>query len=238
MLKTKKSFLIATAIFVVAEIILGCFIQEVSGKTYGILTVLSVLLACVFAILNLKKNAMVILTVIALVFTVFADVFLSGLFEGKNNQLIAMLFFCVVQICYFIRLYLNHELDYAKGLHISSRAFASIGAVLATVLVLRDGTNALAIVSLFYYANLIVNVVTAFTQTKKSVLLAVGLLLFACCDFFVGLSVMASDFLVLPEGSLLDKLNNTGVNIAWIFYVPSQTLLALSINEKMLFSKA
>ncbi len=234
MLKTKKSFLIATAIFVVAEIILGYFIQEVSGVAYGIL---SVLLACVFAFLNLKKNAMVVLTVIAFSFTLLADVFLSGLFEGENNQLIAMMFFCVVQTCYFIRLYLNREREYAKGLHLSFRAITCIGTVVATVLVLRDGTNALAIVSLFYYANLIVNIVIAFTQTKKSVLFPIGLLLFACCDFFIGLSVMANDFIVLPEGSILDKLNNTGMNMAWIFYVPSQTLLALSVNEKMLFSK-
>ena len=74
------------------------------------------------------------------------------------------------------------------------------------------------------------------STSSKSILFPIGLLFFVCCDFFVGLSVLATDFLILEEGSILYSLNNIGVNMAWVFYVPAQTLLALSVNEKRLYN--
>ena len=236
MLKTKKSYLIATIIFIVAEIILGYFIQTTRGKTYGILTVSSVALAFTYAILNLRKEKSVIFTVIALCFTVVADFFLCGLVEGENNQLIAMCVFNVTQLLYFWRIYRNHDSKNQKVVHLSVRVFLCIGAVVATILVLGDNVNALSIISLFYFANLFVNIIFAFIQFDISKLLSIGLLLFLFCDIFIGLSVMAESFIAVEEGSLIYTLNHLGVNMAWVFYVPSQTLIALSVSEDRLFS--
>ena len=61
--------------------------------------------------------------------------------------------------------------------------------------------------------------------------IAVILLLFLLCDTVVGLDVMASDYLPIGEGSFIYKLLNTNLNLAWIFYVPSQALIGISLAK-------
>ena len=105
-------------------------------------------------------------------------------------------------------------------------------AIVITIIVLKEKTDALSLISLFYYANLIMNIVFAFMQTKKSTIFAIGLLLFAMCDFFIGLSVMADSYLQLSAENLLYKLNDLDFNFAWLFYVPSQACIALSLLKE------
>jgi hypothetical protein len=54
------------------------------------------------------------------------------------------------------------------------------------------------------------------------------LALFICCDVCIGLSLIEG-YLPLSKGSLLYHLAHPGFNLAWVFYVPSQALLALSL---------
>ena len=237
MLNTKKNYLLAAIIFIAAEIILGVLVQCYSGLAYSILTLVSVSIALIFVAFCLEKKRLNILMVITFVFTVLADLFLCGIVENENAKLIAMIFFNFVQIGYFIRIFLLHSNKKQKIVHLTVRLVIILIAVLATILVLRENTNALAIVSLIYYANLIVNIVFSFTQTKISWFLPIGLVLFILCDTFIGLEVMQELFLTVEEGSFIYKLTHTGFNFAWLFYVPSQTLLALSVKEVFLLKK-
>ncbi len=101
-------------------------------------------------------------------------------------------------------------------------------------MILGEASNFLSLITMFYFANLVTNQIYAFAQTKHSYLLPIGLFLFILCDVFVGLSVLESSFLPIPEDSLIHKINEIGLNMAWVFYVPSQTLIALSVNEDKL----
>ena len=78
------------------------------------------------------------------------------------------------------------------------------------------------------FANLIVNVAFAFVKFKRDCVLAIGLLLFLLCDFFVGMS-MIGGYLPIEEGTFIYHLAHPSFNAAWLFYVPSQALLASSI---------
>ena len=235
MLNTKKSYIVATTLFVVAQIILSVFIQLTRDVTYGILTVSSVSLACIFVLVNYKRKGWFLLA-LAFINTVIADTFLSGLALLDFNQIIAMCFFIVVQSCYFLILYTNHTTVKQKVIHVIVRSAVSIIAVLLTVLVLKEKTNALVIIAMIYFANLLVNVVYAFIQIRLSLLLPIGLLLFVLCDIFIGISVLYQMF-PFPTDSFLYTLNTFISNPAWMFYVPSQTILALTVKENLLIKR-
>ena len=147
-------------------------------------------------------------------------------------QLPAMIFFSITQICYFLRLYLNQANSHNKRLHLIFRALSIVVALTLTIIVLKDKTDALSLVSLFYYANLIFNIIIAFAQFKKCPVLAIGLLLFLMCDTVIGLNIMANSYISDAKDSLIYRILNPGFNLAWIFYVPSQTLIAISLLKK------
>ena len=84
--------------------------------------------------------------------------------------------------------------------------------------------------------NLIVNIIFAFAEFKKHPLLAIGLLLFALCDVIIGFYFI-DDYLPLAADSIIYKILGSGINLAWIFYLPAQTLLSISLLPKRLKSK-
>ena len=80
---------------------------------------------------------------------------------------------------------------------------------------------------------LITNIIFAFMLRPARPVFAIGLLLFLGCDTFVGLGMIEA-YLPVNEGSLLYLLAHPPINMAWLFYTPSQTLLGLSLLGKRL----
>ena len=236
-LNNKKHFLVATTLFVVAQIILSIFIQKTGDITYGILTVSSVTLACVFVILNYKKSKFGFLMIIALINTVIADTFLSGLAVFGESQFVAMCFFVVVQACYFLIIYDRQNSQNAKIAHLIIRIIISLIAVVLTIVVLGDKVNGLVIITMLYFANLLLNLIYSFIQIKKSILLPIGLFFFVLCDICIGLHVIDTTMMTIPPTSILYPIVHSGINLAWAFYVPCLTLLALSVKEKFIINK-
>jgi hypothetical protein len=105
--------------------------------------------------------------------------------------------------------------------------------VFATAAVLGANCDFLAMISMVYYANLALNIVFAFGCFKKNPLLALGLLLFICCDTCVGIA-MLDGYMAFSKDSLLYRMLHPGFDLVWAFYLPSQMLLALSLLPKRL----
>lgn len=101
-----------------------------------------------------------------------------------------------------------------------------------TVLILKDATDPLAVISICYYVNLIYNIILAFLQFRQYKCFAIALVLFLLCDTVIGLQVMSGGYLPIPEGSLLDQILSVPFNLAWLFYLPSQVLISLSSRKK------
>ncbi len=223
----KKAFkLPAALLFLLTELVLGILVHTTSGRANIWVSFSCVLLACLFASLFFEKSKAYFLTQLGLVCTVCADIFLVVMDPIK--QLPAMLFFSVTQMCYFARLYLNHVTKKQKMIHLIARVAVTLVALVLTVAVLGENTDALSLVSLFYYANLVFNIIVAFTQLKACPALAIGLLLFLFCDTIIGLNVMADSYISgVGDNVILELINS--FNLAWVFYVPSQTLIALSL---------
>lgn len=224
MRRNKKLLATAVLLFLCVAYALAVLLQiteepAVSYYSFGL-----VVLCCLFCALLAEKSAVYGLTQLALFTTVCADYFL--VYVDNVRPLPAMLFFSVTQLCYFGRLYLTDPCPKRRRVQLFLRAGLSLFALLLTVLILGGDTDALALVSMFYYANLILNVIFAFVG-RRDTLLAIGLLLFLLCDTCVGLGNLYA-YLPVNEAAL-NRVLYGYCNLAWVFYSPSQVLLSLSL---------
>ena len=96
---------------------------------------------------------------------------------------------------------------------------------------LREKTDALALISVCYYANVILNIVAAFRQFRSKPIFPIALVLFLLCDRVIGLQVAAGGYLPIGEDSWLYRLIFMNFNLSWFFYLPSQVLIALSSKK-------
>ena len=218
-------FILAVSLFVAVEIALGIALQVTSGRTAAACSFASVILACLFCAMFAETSADYVLTQTALILTVCADYFL--VWSEPQIKLPAMLFFLLAQLCYAARLY-HVAAPKERRTQWIFRAALSFTAVIVTVSVLRSNTDALALVSMLYYANLILNLLFSCFRFHSRTLLAIGFLLFLLCDTVIGLDLIHT-YLPIPDDALLYRIIRPGFNLAWVFYLPSQVLLALSL---------
>ena len=185
----------------------------------------AIVLCFVTSLVLLRARFESVFTSIALLFTVVADFFLILLGTGK---LIAMCAFTLTQIFYCLRTLSMATSRCERLWNLAVRLTLSVMAASAVFIVLKEDAEALFVVSLIYYANLLTNIVFSFIHIKKHPLFAVGLLLFAICDALIGLSFVENIF-ALPDGNFIDILWSLPVHLESMFYQPSQVLLALSV---------
>ncbi len=210
----------ATMAFLLLEMILYCIIHTASGTTVVVAMFSSIVLCFVYALARGVKCAPLIVG--ALACTVCADFFLVVC--EPIEQLWGMVFFLGAQILYAIHL---HRADRGRVL-LLVRVGLVAAAVVAALGVLRERTDALALVSMAYYANLIANILVSARRIKTAPLLFIGFVLFILCDTVIGLQVAADAYLPIAEGMWLHRLLFASFNLAWVFYLPSQVCLALS----------
>lgn len=232
MLNTKKKIIPALVAFILVEVVLGIFIQFNGDVAYWALTLSAIVVAFVFVALCYRKTLFSSIMLLALFMTVLADLFLTGFIKHADKQFMAMCFFCVVQGCYCTILTLN-QTKKQRIKHLSIRGGVSVATLIITILVMKENANALVIISTFYFANLVTNLVYGYLQIKISILLPIGLTFFMLCDILIGLDVLQT-IMTFPPDSIVSVINGIGFNLAWAFYVPAQTLLGISSVEKIL----
>ena len=165
-----------------------------------------------------KKFAYIVFA--ALGFTLVADYFLLVKNEYYDVGVSA---FIIAQTCYFIKIYLERGRFPSVSLAVRSLAFVAASACLF-ILKLAEPLTVLAAA---YAVSLLGNVVESYFNVRFGVgdlIFAVGLTAFACCDVCV-LAFNLGDFIDIPlSSSALDVI----VNLAWVFYLPSQIAISLS----------
>lgn len=195
----------------------------------------AVLVAFLHTAIYFKKNQKGQYVFIAMLFTLISDVFLVLLYTKTGKylyQALGMTTFSIAQIFYALYLHFLEKSKRKRVCFLIVRITLIVIIEITTLLVLKNNVNYLAVITMFYYTNLIVNTVFAFTFKKEKLVFAIGLLLFVFCDLFIGANVAVGTFFLAEEGSLLYALAHPPFNVAWLFYVPSQTLISLSIiNE-------
>ena len=226
--KSKSFWITVTALYVCVQTALGIALQVTHGRVINTCQFGAIILACLFCAVLAERSREYAFTQIALVCTVCADYFL--VWSQPIKQLPAMLFFLCAQTAYAARLYLLAGKTERRVQLISRVALCAV-IVIVTLAVLGQNADALAIVSMLYYAQLILNVVFAFAKFRSRAVLAIGFLLFLLCDTVIGLDLI-NGYLPIPPDALLYKIIRPGFNLAWVFYLPSQVLLSLSLLPK------
>ncbi|MBQ2070401.1 MAG: hypothetical protein II467_05680 [Bacilli bacterium] len=152
----------------------------------------------------------------ALLFTVLADIFLLVLNRYYDA---GVSIFILAQLLHFIRA--SRQLKERRiylYISIALRAFLCVGVPL--LLFPLGQVSSTNILSMVYFPLLVMNLVDSLFMAiridrQKGIYLSIGFFLFLCCDISVGLS-------------------NLGVSLwwlIWIFYGPSQILIALSLSR-------
>lgn len=173
---------------------------------------LGILLCLVFALWAGTRPGGEHLTGLALAVTAVSDVFLLLL---NRNYLLGVGLFCVVQLCYGIRIFRANGGKSWWALRLGLSGAALVG---LRTLGLLDRLNGLALV---YFSNFLCNVLSSLAcRGVRARQLSVGLSLFLCCDLCVG--AFQNPALVPPA---LADFAWIGM---WLFYLPGQVLVALS----------
>ena len=176
-------------------------------------------------IFNLKNGNLLRLAALC---TLGADYFLVASDDIKRLE--GMYCFLGTQLFIFLHIYLSDENKKRRKTHLITRLCLTLGFTVAALLVLGKSADALAIISIIYYANLVTSIIFAINGRPGGIILMLGLILFALCDINVGLWVLNDMYTGgFPEGSLLHSLLFSGVDLVWIFYIPSQALIPLSL---------
>lgn len=221
-----KSFLYYyVGIFIVWELLVAFLLQITPYPFSSLFSFFAILTCFLFALSFFRIKLDYLFTILALLSTVVADVFL--VLCNPLNQLAGMVAFLFAQTFYAIKLTIAKQKLLTRIILLSVRLLLTITVIILTVIVLKDSCDALAIISVVYYVNLALNAVYAFICHKY--LFAVGLVLFALCDICIGLQVMAGGYLPIPSDSFIMKILYPGFNLPWVFYLPSQVVIALSV---------
>lgn len=218
-MKNQKSI---TTIFIMVEAVLYALIMTAGGKLLIWSEFISIILCFLFALFSFKYPLMIG----GLAFTVCAD-FCLVMYQ-PIQQLWGMVFFLTAQIFYVVQLHRQK----LPGSLLTARLILAIAVEIIAVLILGENTDTLALVSICYYVNLIMNMVCAFARFKHNRLLAFGFVLFILCDTVIGLQVASGGYLPIPDGSFVHDLIFSRFHLSWFFYLPSQVLIAISIRNK------
>ncbi len=209
--------------FLCVQMTLYALIFTVGGDLVRYLCIVS---AFVFSGYVILKNKVGYITFFSFCFTLAADLCL--VMTEPREQLLGMIFFCGTQVLLALRIHGTYKSKRARCITLAIRVVLVIFVQALTLAVLGDKYDALSGVTMFYFANIVLSAVLAFVNFKSMKLFSFGMLCFVLCDVFVGLSSAAGAYLSFAEGSLLYTLANPAFDAAWMFYVPSQTLLSIS----------
>lgn len=220
LLKYKK---IALPIYIGVMAVLG--VLMFTTEHFRVYAYLSVITAFLMNLAFLTHRLYAIMNAVALLFTLGADYLL--VVRGDNYPF-AMVLFSIAQLSYAVRIWVESR-EGMKRVELISRIIVGIITVLVPPLVLGEGADFLAAISVFYFGQLILNCVFALIGYKRpNILLFFGFLLFLFCDIFVGFGNL-SGYLPIEPGTVFWWMAHPPINMAWVFYLPSQTLLGMSL---------
>lgn len=225
----KKLNIIASSIFASIELVLLILIETLNNfQVVPILQYISIALCFAFSLIFTKADKFNLFISIGLLLTLGADTFLVMI--KPQNKLAGMIFFLMAQIVYCGYLILKNNNNKVNIINLSIRILGSILIGIIAYAVLKDAFDALSLVSSVYIFNELMNIIFSFFTFGENKLFSIGFVLFFVCDIFIGLSVANGVYLQISN-SLASAISN-GL-LAWAFYVPSQTLIALNTSLKL-----
>ena len=166
-----------------------------------------------------------LLSLLALLCTAGADLFLAALKDAQWVPGLAV--FCCAQLFWAMRLLLL-EAGKRRFVHLLTWALTCATLLIVAILWARGADTVLLLSAA--YASLLLTTVLFSWLTPVNLLFTLGMTLFLGCDLFVAVN-NAALYLDLSAYPLLQTLHDLPFNMMWAFYGPSQMLLALSTSR-------
>ena len=203
---------------------------------FSLFSYICVISSCLFCAVVSDGSRSWLFTQLGLVGTVGADFFLVFILPDQK-RVPGLIFFCMAQIAYFLRIYFEDQNRLRRKIHLALRGVASVAALIVTPVVLGSRMDTVALISVFYYANLICNVVFAFVNFRQSGVFAIALLAFILSDTLLGFQSLSSYFLI-PRGSFIFYVVQVGKSIFYPLYILSQVLIPVSVASRRLKTRS
>ena len=181
-----------------------------------------VVLCFLFACVHRTRDLDGLLALLALAFTAGADLFLVALSEAQWVP--GMAVFCFAQLFWALRLFCM-EAGRRRFVHGLTWALLCGTLLIVAVIAARGADPVLVLAAV--YASFLLTTVFFSWLTPENLLFTLGMTLFLGCDLFVAVN-NAALYLDLSAMPLLKTLYDIPFNMMWLFYAPSQMLLALS----------
>ena len=198
---------------------------------FSLFSYICIVVSCLFCAILSDGSRSWLFTQLGIIGTLGADFFLVLL--PAQQRVPGLIFFCIVQISYFMRIYCEDRNRTRRRVHVFIRAFASVCALIVTPLVLGARVDAVAMLSVFYYANLLCNVLFSMLNFRKSGLFALALLFFVLSDTLLGFQSL-SDYFLIPRGSFIYYAVFIGKRIFYPLYILSQICIPISVASERL----
>ncbi len=227
-IKHKKSLIAAVICFAAWELTVVYFMYNVAFSLFSYICIVS---SCLFCAMLSDGSRAWLFTQLGLLGTVGADFFL--VFLPFQLRVPGMIFFCGTQIAYFMRIYSEDENQSRKRVNLILRICASVFGLIITPIVLGSRVDAVAMLSIFYYAHLVCNVLFSFLNFRKMGLFALALLAFLLSDTLLGFQSL-SDYFLIPRGSFIYYAVFFGKRLFYPLYIISQITIPISIALKKL----
>jgi hypothetical protein len=202
---------------------------------------LCILLCFLLSILSTKKPLIgteivnhrdIVLLRLGMFITVIADLCLVIF----NFYILGVVFFSLVQITYCVR-YTTKRLNVILTNFFI--VFIGIAFLYWIASLFVEEINMLLPISLFYFICLLTSVSKAIKSSKNNLytsptkyMIILGMILFLLCDICVGLSNITVNAPL--SGYFMIRFREIICFLIWFFYIPSQLLLALSGNGKII----
>lgn len=228
---TKKWQISLVAIFLLAEICFTVLSQILTGQTLEIVEYISISLCLAFALIFVSRSRFNCIICVGLAFTLCADTCL--VLCKPMQQLYGMVFFSLAQLAYAVYLMIGFSRKTNLTMWIV-RLLGSYATLIVTSVVLKDNFDFLSAISMFYIFNLAFNLVLAYVHFKKYRLMALGFSFCILCDILIGLASANGVYITIANQTIRDLIAG---NLAWAFYIPSQTLIALTATFSKLQRK-
>lgn len=230
MAKRNLILIISIITLIVVESVFFYFILTLPLYKKYTVRYLAIVIAILFSLTYLKINKKIALASLGFALTGVADYFLA--YSNPIQELSGVTLFCAVQLAYFAYLFLLQEEKKSRIIHLVLRIMVVVIAQVVLRIVVGERVDTLSKRSLFYIANLVVNLIIAITLKNKHPLFALGLALFLCCDIVVGLNSAIGVYIDIPRNNIFYKIAFSDFDFAWFFYLPSQVIIAISIMLK------
>lgn len=192
---------------------------DISGKDSTAIKYFGIVLCFLYSLTNIGEGKNSLFLCLALLFTLVADWFLL---VKNNNYVFGVCSFIVAQIIYCVRL-IDDNVKIKRIIAIRIPLII----VLLIALYFFKLLDTLTFLVVIYFVDLLCNTIDGYSLFGKSVenkLFAIGMTLFVLCDISVGLNNLSS-YVDISSIRGLVKIANFAM---WVFYLPSQTLIALS----------